>query len=118
MTRLVILLSIFVITYGCSKEKDNILDSYFLSEIVGFDYNCSTCILSFPYDSLTIKQEIGPSEGNYYNTINLHKDTFNIDQRLLVKLRKPKENEIRGCITFYPTVDYLSIYIIDYKHAI
>jgi len=115
MTRAFILISIFLITYGCSKEDDNILDSYFLSEIVGFDYNCSTCILSFPNDSLTIKQEIGPSEGNYYNAINLYIDTFNINQKLLVKLRKPKKDEIRGCITLFPTVSCRSIYIIDYK---
>lgn len=118
MTRLIIIISIILLAYGCSKEDENILNNYFLSEIVGFDYNCSTCILSFPNDSLIIKQEIGPSEGNFYNTINLHyNDSLTINQKVLVKLRKPKEDEIRACITLYPTVTNRSIYIVDYKLA-
>ena len=117
MNRFSIALIIFLIAFGCSSENYDTLDSYVVGEIVNFDLNCSTCILIFPNDSLTIKHEIGASRNNYYQTINLMKDTFKINQRVLVKLRKAEENELKACITLYPSYDYTNIYITDFKSA-
>src|SRR5665648_457365 len=108
-------LIIFLFSFACSRDKYDALDSYVVGEIVGFDMNCSTCILKFPNDSLTIKHEIGASRGHYYQTINLMKDTFKINQKVLVKLRKAEENELRACITLYPSYDYIDVYIINFK---
>ena len=116
MNRFSIALIIFLIAFGCSCENYDTLDSYVVGEIVNFDLNCSTCILKFPNDSLTIKHEIGVSRDNYYQTINLMKDTFKINQKVLVKLRKAEENELRACITLYPSYDYVKIYITEFKY--
>lgn len=99
------------------RDNYNANDSYFVGEIVGFELNCSTCILKFPNDSLSIKHEFGASRDNFYQTINLMKDTFKINQQVLVKLRKPEYNEIRACITLYPSYGYISVYITDFKPA-
>lgn len=109
------LLTAILFAFGCSRDNDDDLDRYFVGEIVNFDLNCSTCILKFPNDSVTIKQTIGASRDNYYQTVNLEKDTFKISQRVLVKLRKPKDNEHRVCIALHVSYDYLSIYIVDFK---
>lgn len=71
--------------------------------------------MKFPNDSIEIKQAIGASRDNYYQTVNLEKDTFKINQRVLVKLRKPEENELRACITLYASYDYRNIFIVDFK---
>jgi len=115
MNRFSIALIILLLAFACSKDKCDILDTYILGEIVNFDLNCSTCILKFPNDSLAIKHEFGASRDNYYQTINLTKDTFKINQRVLVKLRKAGKNELRSCITLYPSYDYINIYITDFK---
>ncbi|MBK6284193.1 MAG: hypothetical protein IPF54_17505 [Draconibacterium sp.] len=115
MNRLSIALIIFLFAFSCSRDNYDTLDSYVVGEIVGFDLNCSTCILKFPNDSLTIRHELGASRDNYYQTVNLMKDTFEINQKVLVKLRKAEENELRACITLYPSYDYINIYIADFK---
>ncbi len=115
MKRFIGLLTILLFVSSCSKDNEDTLDRYFVGEIVNFDLNCSTCILKFPNDSITIKQAIGTSSDNYYHTINLEKDTFKINQRVLVKLRKAEDNELRACITLFPSYDYMNIYIIDFK---
>ena len=115
MKKPIVLLIIVLFTYGCSRENDEINDNYIVGEIVNFDLNCSTCILKFPNDSLTIKKVIGASRDNFYQTVNMNKDTFKIGQKVLVKLREAKDNELRACITLYPSYDYRNIYIIDFK---
>jgi hypothetical protein len=117
MNRLTIALIFFFLVGGCKRDDSNELDSYIVGEIVGFEYNCSTCILKFPNDYLAIKNEFGASRDNYYQTINLMIDTFKINQKVLVKLRKAEENELRACITLYPSYDYGSVYITDFKPA-
>jgi len=111
---------IFLFVFACNRENfekeiHNNLDSYFVGEIVNFDLNCSTCILKFPDDSLTIKNEIGISRDNYYQTINLMKDTFKINQKVWVKLRKAEKNDLRASITLYASYDYTNVYITDFK---
>jgi hypothetical protein len=108
-------MTIGIFSYGCNKDPYDPLDAYLVSEIVNFDYNCSTCILKFPNDSLSVKQKIGASRDNTYQTINLMKDTFKIKQRLLVKLREGKQNELRACKTLFQSYDYRHVYIIDFK---
>ena len=115
MKRFIGILTIILFTYGCSRDNEDTLDRYFIAEIVNFNLNCSTCILKFPNDSIEIKQAIGASRDNYYQTVNLTKDTFKINQRVLVKLRKSEENELRACITLYASYDYRNIFIIDFK---
>ncbi|HZL12140.1 MAG TPA: hypothetical protein VFC65_19320 [Prolixibacteraceae bacterium] len=115
MNRFSIALVVFLFAFGCSRDNYDTLDSYVVGEIVSFNLNCSTCILTFPNDSLTIKHDFGASRDNYYQTINLMKDTFKINQKVLVKLRKAEENELRACITLYPSYDYINIYITNFK---
>src|SRR5665648_708165 len=118
MNRFSIALVVFLFAFGCSRDNYDTLDSYVVGEIVSFNLNCSTCILTFPNDSLTIKHDFGASRDNYYQTINLMKDTFKINQKVLVKLRKAEENELRACITLYPSYDYINIYITNFKSCL
>lgn len=117
MKRFSVALIIFLFAFACKRDKYDTLDSYIVGEIVNFDLNCETCILKFPNDSLAIKHEFGTSRNNYYQSINLMKDTFKINQKVLVKLRKPEYNEIRACKTLYLSYDYISVYITDFKPA-
>lgn len=115
MNRFSFVLIIFLFAFACRRDKYDILDFYVIAEIVNIDLNCETCILKFPNDSLTIKHEFGASRDNFYQTINLMKDTFKINQKVLVKIRKPEYNEIRACKTLHPSYDLVSVYVTDFK---
>jgi hypothetical protein len=100
--------------FGCEKQPDN-TNNQLTAEIVGFDMNCSTCILRFPEDSLVVKSEIGKSPYNYYQTVNLVKGDFEIGQILKVRVRKAKDTELNACITMYPSYNYENVYVLDYE---
>jgi hypothetical protein len=72
--------------------------------------------LEFPFDSSEVKGEIGMSPGNYYQAINLDRGNFKIGQTLKVKIRKPETNELRECITMYPTYNYKNVFILDFEN--
>lgn len=91
-------------------------DSFIKARIVGYDLNCSTCILEFPDDSITVKNEIGESQNNYYEALNLNKSNFEIGQQIKVKVRKSMTTELLDCITLYPSFNYKSIIIEDYEN--
>jgi hypothetical protein len=100
---------------GCDKVTDEIKTHYSV-EIVGYDLNCSTCIVSFPDDWLEIKKLLGESPGNYYQIVNLNKGNFEIDQKLKVEVRKAKDTELNACITLYPSVNYKNLYALNYEN--
>jgi len=103
---LILLLSVF----ACERDSYN-ADPTFIARVVGYDLNCGTCILEFPYDSSAIMSTIGPSQNNYYEAINLYKNTYEIGQQLECTVRKTNTNELTACITLYPSLNYKSIYI-------
>lgn len=99
---------------ACDKVKEDINIQY-SANIVGFDLNCSTCIVSFPYDSMEIKKLAGESPDNYYQIVNLDKSDFKIGQKLKVNVRKAEDTELKACITMYPSYNYKNLYVLDYK---
>ncbi|KAF0132236.1 MAG: hypothetical protein FD155_760 [Bacteroidetes bacterium] len=100
---------------GCKKNTES-SDNYFVAKIAGFDLNCSTCILSFPDDSLRIKKLLGESPNNYYQTVNLERANYVIGQKIKVKVRKAEDNELKGCITLYPSYNYENIFVSGYNN--
>jgi hypothetical protein len=117
MKRFLILgLLILSLFYGCDKvtEKPNV---QYVAQIVGFDLNCNTCIVSFPYDSIAIKESLGASPDNYYRLVNLDRKNYFIGQKLLVEVRKAVGSELEECepleaVRFY---NYLKLFALDYK---
>ena len=97
---------------SCEKDTFN-LDQSFTARIVGYDLNCSICILEFPYDSKEIINSIGQSQNNYYEAVNLNKNSFEIGQQIKCTVRKANTDELTGCIALYPSYNYKSIYIKD-----
>jgi hypothetical protein len=111
---IVFISSIFIfLVFGCHKENDLEKD-LLIAKIVDFDLNCKTCILSF-MDESKIQKILDPSENNYYQTVNLNMDNFDIGQMLKVKVRKTKDSEFNNCITLYPSYNYKNIYVIEYE---
>jgi len=116
MKKLIFLASIISFMFGCEKSPDNKINSDFTARIVGFDLNCSTCILEFPDDSSQVKKEIGESPSNYYQTINLSKGNYEIGQKLRVKIRKADTNELTPCISLYPSYSYKNVFITEFEN--
>lgn len=114
MKKLVFIGFLTFFALGCKKNTDNNSDQ-FTAKIVGFDLNCSTCILAFPYDSTRISNTLGESPKNYYQTVNLNKSEFKIGQLIKVKVRKAETNEVKTCITLYPSYNYNNIYVSEYQ---
>jgi hypothetical protein len=114
MKRLIMVSTILALLLSCEKETDD-PDSYLTARIAGFDLNCSTCILEFPEDNQIVIKEIGQSPENYYGTVNLNKNDYQVGQMLKVKIRKPDTDELKPCITLYPSYDYINIYVTDAK---
>ena len=46
----------------------------YTARIAGYDLNCSTCILTFPFDSNAVMKELGSSPENLYQAVNLNKN--------------------------------------------
>jgi len=115
MKTILLTVTICLITFwSCTSDKGTQSPQY-LAEIVGYDLNCSTCILSFPDDLEAVQKEIGPSTQNYYHAVNLDKDQFIIGQQLKVTIRKAETDELPACITQYPTYDYKNIFILNFE---
>ncbi len=114
MKKTAFFLAMFCSMSACEKAPDK-TQYEFNARIAGFDLNCSTCILEFPEDSVRVKNEIGASRNNFYQATNLPKGDFQVGQRIRVNIRKPEANEIRACITMYPSFDYTSVFVSDYK---
>jgi hypothetical protein len=115
MKRLIFIASFISLMFGCEKNQDN-LDSALTARIVGFDLNCSTCILEFPDDNSQVKKEIGESPGDYYQTVNLSKGSYEIGQILKVKIRKAKTEELTPCISLYPSYSYKNVFVTGYEN--
>jgi hypothetical protein len=115
MKKIIIFAFIFSFLFSCEKNTDKISSDY-TARIVGFDLNCSTCILEFPDDYLEVKGKIGSSPENYYQAINLNSENFKIGQTLKVKIRKAESNELRDCITMLPSYNYKNVFILDFEN--
>jgi len=116
MKRLLFLVSIICFIVGCEKNQDNNINSDYIAKIVGFDLNCSTCILEFPDDNSQVKKEIGESPGNFYQAINFSKGNYEIGQILRVKIRKAVANDLTSCISLYPSGSYKSVFITEFEN--
>jgi hypothetical protein len=111
---------LFILCWSCEKEnsKSAIGKDGIIAQIVDFDLNCSTCILEFPFDSTEIKNEIGTSQGNRYEAINLNRSGFSKGELIKVQIRKAS-NEFIPCITLYPSNNFLNVFVnelIDIKN--
>lgn len=115
MKTLLVIGFLLIALLGCKKGIDN-LDNQYIAKIVGFDINCSTCILSFPDDSITMRKLLGESLNNYYQAINLNKNDFTIGQMIKVKVRKAVDTELQACITLAASNNYKNIYVSDYSY--
>ena len=114
MKKFILFSTILALMLSCEKETDDLI-SYLTARIAGFDMNCSTCILEFPEDNQIVMKEIGQSPENYYGTVNLNKNDYKIGQMLKVRIRKPDSDELRPCITLYPSYDYINVYVTDFE---
>lgn len=115
MKKLLFLASFVCIIASCEQDPNYKIDSEYIATIVGFDLNCSTCILEFPSDNSLIKKEIGESTNNFYQTINLSKGDYEVGQKVRVKFRKPETNELTPCIALYPSYNYKNIFITEFE---
>jgi hypothetical protein len=112
MNKLITVLILFAFLPGCERNQDN-LNSYLTAKIVGFDSNCSTCILEFPDDYPEVREVIGQSPDNYYLAVNLDKVNYEIGQQLKVKIRSPFTDELKPCIALYPSYNYKGVYVTE-----
>lgn len=115
MKNLFVIGFLIITLLGCNKPIDS-LDNQYVAKIVGFDLNCSTCILSFPDDSITMKKLLGKSLNNNYEAINLNKNDFTIGQMIKVKVRQALKSELKQCITLAASFSYNNIYVSDYSN--
>ncbi len=105
---------ILFLLLGCAKVTEDINKKY-SAQIVGFDMNCSTCIVYFPDDSQEITKIVGETPGNYYQIVNLDKGDFKIGQKLIMNVRKAEDADLNACITMYPSYNYTNLYVLDYE---
>ena len=110
MKKILMLGFLIIAILGCSKPDSS--KNLYLAKIVGYDLNCSTCILSFPVDSVAVRNLLGTSPNNYYEAVNLNKNDFSIGQWITVNVRKALDTELPACITLYPSTNYKSIYVL------
>ncbi|TLX72620.1 hypothetical protein E9993_17440 [Labilibacter sediminis] len=106
-----ILMIVFV---GCEKEHDTHFQ--YMAKIVDYDLNCSTCVISFADDSQRVVNDFGESVRGFYHACNLDKNDFEIGQWLKLNVRKAKEEEVKLCITLYPSYPYKNVYVEDYTY--
>jgi hypothetical protein len=110
MRTLIIVITILTILVACEKSSNTASRGY-TAKISGFDLNCSTCILSFPLDSVAVSKQLGKSPGNLYHAVNLNRNDLQLGQIVKVEVRKAEPEELRACITLYPSLPYESIFV-------
>ena len=103
-----------ILILSCDKNPVD-TEPFFTARVVDYDYNCSTCILSFPNDSSEIIRKLGNSENNCYHAVNLDMESFIIGQEINVQLREARIDEIKPCIELYVDYDYKDVYITNYE---
>jgi len=103
---------LFFLIIACKKQSYS-YDKEYNAKIIAYDLNCSMSILSFSNDSIEIKKILGESSNNYYQSVNLGIDKYNIGQEIKIKVRKAANNELPNCITLYPTNNYKNIFVIE-----
>ncbi len=113
-TAIALILCFSLLLLGCEKDKDT-PDNHFVARIVGFDMNCSTCIVSFPDDSLDAGNLLGSSPNNNYLTVNLDKGNFKIGQFIKLTVRKAEDTDLEPCITLYSSYNYKNIFVLGYE---
>jgi len=113
MVRLVIISVLFSFLLACEESHDG--NKNYVARIVGFDPNCSTCILEFPEDSVRVKDEIGQSRNNYYIAVNMARGEFKVGQMVKADIRKAAADELKTCIALYPSNDYQNIYVSNWN---
>jgi hypothetical protein len=112
MRKLVFITAIVTILVSCEKSN-NSKSSAHTAKVAGYNLNCSTCILEFPYDSLLVMESIGKSIDNLYNAVNLNKNSIEIGQMMKVEIRKAQNSELTPCITLYPSFSYQNVFITE-----
>ncbi len=108
------LATLTALVLACEERTDN-SGVELTANIAGYDQNCATCLLSFPDDKIKIQKEFGISPGELYNAINLSRDNFQIGQKIKVKIRKPETNELKACLTMFPSENYITVSIIEFS---
>jgi hypothetical protein len=116
MKKLLFLALIASLLNCCEKSPDNKIATDYIARIVGFDLNCSTCILEFPENNSQVKKELGESPSNYYQTTNLSKGNYQIGQLVKVKIKKPETNDLKACIALYPSYNYKNVVISEFEN--
>lgn len=119
MRKIYSLIILCICCTSCEKNRQEEIqeNSRYIAQIVGFNLNCSSCILAFPNDSLEIKKVIGESPNNLYEAINLNKGELQVGQLITVKLRKPEEDELKACITLFPSFNYKNIFLTEIENS-
>ena len=113
-TLLLFAVIISMLFFGCEKSNETV-NIQCDATVVGFDLNCSTCILSLPGD---IAGTLGTSEGAvpaYYLAVNLGRNDFKIGQSLRINARNATDAELPACITLYASYNYRNIYVLSYE---
>lgn len=114
MKKLLVYGFLIIAIWSCNKPDSS--KDFYLAKIVGYDLNCSTCIISFPDDSIAVRNLLGASPNNNYQAINLNKNDFLIGQQINIKIRKALDTELPACITLYPSTNYKSIYVSGFSN--
>lgn len=102
--------AIILFWLSCEKESYNPVNTY-AARVVGYNQNCSTCIIEFLYNSSGVADIAGKSENNRYEAVNLNKNSYNIGEVIKCTLREIKPDEKTACLTMYPDEGYKSVFV-------
>lgn len=116
MKKLLFFASLLIFMPGCERDiitSPELQDFDYTVKVVGYDLNCNSCIVEFPYFLNIIKKEFGQSPENLYKTINLNQENYKIGEQLKIRIRKPELNELTPCKTLFATDNHLGIYVTE-----
>jgi hypothetical protein len=114
MRTLSIILALITLLISCEKSSTTTFHGY-TARIAGYDLNCSTCILSFPFDSNSVINELGSSPENLYQAVNLNKSDLKVGHMLKVEVRKAEPAESPLCLALYPSSSYENVFVTRFE---
>ena len=100
---------IAVLFFGCNT--DTITNAYYKARVVQYDYNCAICIIEFSDNLAEMIRIIGTSENGLYNAANMNLNDYLIGQEVDLLVREPKTDELKPCITLYPSHSYKNLFV-------
>ncbi|MGK7390259.1 MAG: BPTI/Kunitz-type proteinase inhibitor domain-containing protein [Candidatus Cyclobacteriaceae bacterium M2_1C_046] len=114
---IIILITLSVLAFSCDDNEFTITDTFEVT-VAGFGADCGLVLIDFKENDLESIKNITGFDWIRYHAYNLDKDKFSeVGQKLIVTVRKTRDNELFPCTTMGPGYPWVTITNVDFGNC-